>query len=109
MADKTTDHMASIHKAKELIIRSKLYRIVAYVMGLAGFVISATLYQKMGHGDPLYVMQNPLLILVFLLPFVPTVFLAMLSSRKRAKATGILRPLYPEAVRKELDELGEEY
>lgn len=99
---------AEIKKAKELIIRAKVYRAVAFVFAAAGFIVAVLLYQKLAHGRPENIMQNPVLIVILLLPFVPAAFLAMLSGSKRAKATKILKPLQSEYGKPEQEELGEQ-
>lgn len=101
------DISADLKKAKEHIFRARLYRVMAYLLAFSAFLIAVFIYNTLGHGKPIHVVQNPVLIAVLLLPFVPAFFLAMLSKKKRAKATKILKPLYAELGDREKDALGE--
>lgn len=76
------------------MLRSRLYKIMAIGLGLAGFVIAVSIYQTLGKGDPVRLVRNPVIIFATLLPFVPGFFLGILSKKKRAEASGILKPLY---------------
>ena len=111
MSNKTNrtseDISANLKKAKEYIFRAKLYKVMAYLLAISAFLIAVFIYKTLGHGKPIHVVQNPVLIAVLLLPFVPAFFLAMLSKKKRARATKILKPLYAELGDREQDALGE--
>ncbi|HOO80974.1 MAG TPA: hypothetical protein PK513_00535 [Alphaproteobacteria bacterium] len=80
--------------AKEKLIRAKFYRFMAIGCMLSAFVISGYIFEILGHGNPAYIVHNPLVVLLLLLPFLPAVFMAILSKSRRAQAIKILQPYY---------------
>ncbi|MCB1720811.1 MAG: hypothetical protein KDI11_03555 [Alphaproteobacteria bacterium] len=80
--------------AKEKLIRAKFYWFMAIGCMLAAFVISGYIFENLGHGDPTYIVRNPLVVVLLLLPFLPAVFMAILSKSRRAQAIKILQPYY---------------
>ena len=83
-------------RAREKILRAKLYKIVSFACMLAALVIAVVFYQTLAKGDPLTLIRNPVLVGILFLPFVPAFVLAVLSRKNRAAALRILEPYLPD-------------
>ena len=71
--------------ARELRIKAKMYKGVAIVMGVFGLFFLFALYSGLAQGDPAVFFKQPVLLLVLLLPFIPSLFFLWLTE-KTAKA-----------------------
>ena len=98
----------SKQKAKENIVRSKLYKIVSLVCMIIALLVVVILYEALAKGDPVTVIKNPVLLGILLLPFFPAFFLAILSKKKRREAIKILEPYLTTKSDSEAQRLEEE-
>ncbi|MCB9982225.1 MAG: hypothetical protein H6861_00925 [Rhodospirillales bacterium] len=80
-------------------MRSKFYRMMAFGCALAAFVVSGSIFENLGHHDSYYIIRNPLVIALLLLPFVPAAFLAILSKKRRQQAINLMKP-YSQTISK---------
>lgn len=78
--------------AREKIIRSKFYKIMAIALAFASLFVIFHINQKLSNGNPYHVLENPLRIFVLLFPLVPSLILAMLSKKNKAEAVEVLEP-----------------
>ena len=96
MKDKQQPHSDHSLKARRLaqekLTRSKLYMIIAVSLAVGSFVISLSLYIMLGHGSPIFILQQPSLIPLLIVPFFPALFMAVLSRKKYSEAVKILDP-----------------
>jgi len=76
--------------ARELLIRSRLYKIVAYAFMGVAFLIFALFYSMFAKAGFLAFVKNPFLIGMILFPFVPAYAFAIMSKNRRSKAIKIL-------------------
>lgn len=68
-------------QARELLIKAKVYKAVALVMALFGLFFLFYFYASIAEGDPAVFMQNPFLILMLFLPFIPCLFFFWLAGK----------------------------
>ena len=68
-------------KARELVLKAKIFRFFALVFALAGMVIFVVLYFQNVEGAFLSALTNPFIIFIVLVPFLPAAVLSFLASR----------------------------
>ena len=78
--------------AKEKLVRAKFYKIMAIAFAFGAFVVMVYIHRTLAKGQPMEIIENPVLIAVLLLPFLPSWFLAILSKKRRAQAFQIMEP-----------------
>jgi hypothetical protein len=76
-------------QARELLIKSKVYRIIANIFAFVGVIIFIVLYFSYFKGDVMASLRDPITILFVIFPFVPAIILSL----KGKKAEGALQKL----------------
>ena len=94
--------------AREKLLRAKFYRVMAIGCALGGILISAYIFEILGRGNPEYIIRNPVIVGLLLLPFVPAAFMAILSKSRRAQAVKLLEPYYKAMSAAEVRRMKEE-
>lgn len=78
--------------AKELLIKAKVYRIMAVALALAGVVIFGILYLRYFHGDPMVAIQDPMIIIFVIFPFLPAIILSTKSKKAEKALSKLVSP-----------------
>jgi FtsH-binding integral membrane protein len=93
-------------EARELIIKSRLYKIVSYGFLCMAVVVFIFFYAMFAEQGFLNFIKNPFLIGMILFPFVPAYVFAFMSKRRRSKAVKILSEgLTPEELARKRSDL----
>jgi glucan phosphoethanolaminetransferase (alkaline phosphatase superfamily) len=77
--------MAKQKTAQEYLVKSKLYRFVSILFAVLGVLVFAVLYVKNVEGRVLEALKDPMIILLFIVPFLPAVCLSFLSNSAEKK------------------------
>lgn len=80
-APATPDQQETHKKARELYIQGKLYRALATAFAMLGLLAAAFLYYNGTKGDFRHIMENPTLLLVMVIPFLPAVVLSLKAKK----------------------------
>jgi FtsH-binding integral membrane protein len=81
-------------RAREFLIKSKLYRFLALVFACVGVVVFIGLYaqqSKQDGGGFLDILRDPVLIVLMIFPFVPAIVLSLMARRSERKLAEILK------------------
>ncbi len=81
-------------RAREFLIKSKLYRFLALVFAGVGLLIFCGLYfqqEKSDGGGFLSVLRDPVLVVLLVFPFVPAIVLSLLAQRAERKLQEFLK------------------
>lgn len=73
--------MAPDPKARELVLKARIYRICALIFALIGLIMFVMLYMRHVEGAFLSSMTNPFIITIVVVPFLPAVVLSILARR----------------------------
>ena len=73
------------------LIKNYLYSLSAYMLGIFGFFTFIYLYNKFVDGDSYVFIQNPLVVLILLAPFIPSAVLFLLSKKARKAASSEIK------------------
>jgi hypothetical protein len=76
-------------RARELLIKTKAFRVFSIIFAVLGLIIFLVIYAQYYGGDPLRAVQDPMIILIVILPFVP----AFIFSNRAKKAEDSLKKL----------------
>ncbi len=87
-------------KARELLLRTRIYRFTAFVFAVIGLLIFLYLYFKDIGGDILTALSNPAIIAIILLPFLPAAVVSWMSVRSEKKLMKMLETLAEDAATK---------
>ena len=68
--------------ARELLIKSKIYRVFAVAFALMGVGVFVAIYAIGYHADPVAALHDPMAVVYVIFPFLPAIVL----SRKASKA-----------------------
>ncbi len=68
-------------KARAMLLKARLYRIMGIAFGVTGLVVFLFLYVKTADGNLLDALKNPLSILIIILPFLPAAIFSFLAQR----------------------------
>ena len=77
-------------KAKELLFKSRIYRLFGMVFAIVGIMILAYLYHVAAEGDPMAVLQNIASIGYILMALTPAIFFSFLANRAHKKLYKLL-------------------
>ncbi len=77
-------------QAREHLVKSRLYKLVAIFFLVVAFLVFAIFYNMFADGGIMVFLTNPFLIGMMLFPFVPAYAFAIMSKRRRSKAVAIL-------------------
>ncbi len=80
-------------QARELLLRSRIYRFVALLLAVIGLAVFGIFYFKYIDGNISSVLQKPTLILMLFLPFLPAVILSRMSAKTEKKFNAVLETL----------------
>lgn len=86
-------------KARELLLRTRIYRFTALVFAVIGLLIFLYLYFKDISGDVLTALANPAIVAVILFPFLPAAVVSWMAARTRKKLMKTLETLAGEAAK----------
>lgn len=79
-------------RAKEYLIKSKLYRFLALVFaGLGVLLFCYTYFEQSGGGNILTLLRNPVSIVFLIFPFVPAIALSLMARRAERKLSDFLK------------------
>ena len=68
-------------KARELLLKTRLYRFIALCFLIMGVALFIVLYLRFIEGDILAALRQPSLIFILLLPFLPAAVLTSMSAK----------------------------
>lgn len=77
--------MAPDPKARELVLKARIYRICALAFALVGLVVFVALYLRNVEGSFLSSLTNPFIITIIVFPFLPAAVLSILAARLERK------------------------
>ena len=63
--------------ALELLIKAKVYRVVAGAFALVGLVIFIFIYMQFYQGDYMKALHDPFIIVLVIFPFAPSIFFSL--------------------------------
>ncbi len=78
-------------EARELYLKSKIYRIVAIIFAIVGLGLFGQLYFKQYNGDLAKALSDPFFIVTILFPFLPAIILSLISTRLEKKVVQYLQ------------------
>lgn len=81
-------------KARELLLRSRLYRFIAVVFALFGIILFWLLYTRYVEGDIAQALSRPGTVLLIVLPFLPASVLSWMAVRSEKKLAALLENLH---------------
>ncbi|MBL4804851.1 MAG: hypothetical protein JKY71_08295 [Alphaproteobacteria bacterium] len=91
---KQTDQEKDLRrKAREKLLKCKMYKWAAIILAFGAFVVTVNLNITLADGNSMVIARRPILIVIFLLPFVPPLFMGILSKRLYTQAMRDLEPL----------------
>ena len=68
-------------KARELVLKARLFRFFSFVFACAGVIVFVALYFQNIQGSFLSALTNPFVITIILVPFLPAAVLSFKASR----------------------------
>ena len=80
-------------KARELLLRSRVYRYSAIVFAVMGAVVFLALYFRYIEGDIIHALHNPMLVMILVLPFLPAFVLSWMAAKTANKFMVLLEKL----------------
>lgn len=80
-------------KAREMLLRSRIYRFIALVFAALGLVMFLYLYFHRLDGDMMHALSKPGTVLVILLPFLPAAIMSWLAVRAENRFMALLEQL----------------
>lgn len=63
--------------ARQLLIKTKIYRFLAMVFAAMGFVAFLVIYSSLYDGNPAKAARDPFIILYIIFPFIPAAIFSM--------------------------------
>lgn len=79
-------------RAKEYLIKSKIYRFLALVFaGMGVLLFCYSFFQQSGGGNILTLLRDPVSIVFLLFPFIPAVALSIMARRAERKLAEFLK------------------
>jgi hypothetical protein len=81
-------------RAREYLIKSKLYRFLALVFACVGVLIFCVFYFEQSRtegGSVLAMLRDPSIIITLVFPFVPAIVLSFLAQRAERKLQDLLK------------------
>jgi hypothetical protein len=83
--------IAKPNEARDLAIKARAYRFVAIIFVLIGLMLFAYMYSTKIQGNFQVLLHNPFLVSIFILPFLPAVFLSLLASHNEKKFEEVMK------------------
>lgn len=80
-------------EARELLIRSKVYRLLAIVFLLVGIAVITMIYLNISGGDATKVFNNPAIIVGILVTFLPASVFSLMASKAEKKLSKIVETM----------------
>ncbi len=84
-------------KARELLLRSRLYRFIALVFFCLGLALFAFLYYQHVEGDVVAALRRPATVMILLLPFLPAVIFSWMTMRTENRFMKVLEQVKESA------------
>lgn len=75
---------------RALFIKSKFYRIAALIFAVCGVAVFGFMYYYTTNGNALKVLENPYIIVILVIPFLPAVILSWQATRNEKKLMALL-------------------
>lgn len=72
-------------KAREILLRSKIYKWLTVVFAVFGFLVFIMVYAKQYRGDVMVALGNPWIVASLLIPFLPAFVLSLMTSKEEKK------------------------
>ena len=79
-------------KARESLLRSRIYRFMALVFAALGLVLFVFLFFRYIEGDILHALKNPAVLLILVVPFLPAVILSGMAVKAEKKLAKLIAP-----------------
>lgn len=76
--------------ARELLLKSKVYRFFAMVFAVVGLVIFLVIYTTVYEGDVMRALKDPFVILFIVFPFVPSLVLSLRAKKAQTQLQKLL-------------------
>ena len=83
--------MKNKENIRKNLIKNYLYSLSAYMLGIFGFFAFIFLYNRFVDGNSYILIQNPLVVLILLAPFIPSAVLFLLSKKARKAASSEIK------------------
>ena len=80
-------------EARELLIRGKVYRILAVTFLIVGIAVIAVIYRKVSGGDATKALENPAIIIGMLVTFLPAFVLSLMASKAEKKLASLIESM----------------
>lgn len=87
-------------KARELLLKTRIYRFFAAAFAFAGLTVFLILYFRNVEGNVLDALSRPSIVAILLLPFLPAAVLSWMSARLESKFFDLLGGDPPPEVKK---------
>jgi len=68
-------------KARELVIKARIYRVLGLIFAVVGLVIFLIMFMRHVEGSFLSSLTNPFVITIIVFPFLPAAVLSFLAGR----------------------------
>lgn len=68
-------------KARELVIKARIYRMLALVFAFVGLVIFCIMFLRHVEGSFLSALTNPSVVIMIIFPFLPAAVLSFMANR----------------------------
>ena len=79
-------------RAREYLIKSKLYRFLALIFACLGVLLFAYSYFEQSEGGNIFaLLRDPVKIIFLLFPFVPAIALSIMATRAEKKLSEFLK------------------
>lgn len=79
------------HEARELYLKSKIYRFFAVVFAGVGLFVFAHIYFNFSNGNFFKAVSDPFFIVLIIFPFVPAIMMSMIAARLEKRVTEFLK------------------
>ena len=77
-------------KAREYLLKTRLYRFIALCFLIAGVALFIVLYLRYIQGDALAALRQPVLVLILLIPFIPAAVLTSMAGKAQKNLMAIM-------------------
>ena len=77
-------------KARESLLRSRIYRFTALVFAVLGLVLFVFLFFRYVEGDIMHALKKPSIVLILVLPFLPAAILSRMAVEAEKKLAKLI-------------------
>jgi hypothetical protein len=79
-------------QARELLIKTKVYRALATIFAVVGLVIFLVLYSQYFEGDIVASLKDPIILVFIVFPFLPSIILSLKGKKAERALQKLLTP-----------------